>query len=350
MLNDQRSNFISPSVARCPAVSVVLPVRNGARTIEAAVRSVLTQTFRDFELIVIDDGSTDGTAAILETLAGEDQRLRVITQAPGGIVAALNAGISSARALLIARMDADDVCLPERFARQVSYLNSNPACVAVGTKILKVDSDLKPRRASAPIFDAHQHKLTAQPLAFPPRCPQIAHPTAMIRAEALRRVGGYRGGALAPAQDRDLWWRLARTGEIHVINEVLLLYRVHKTSMSRSARRETIVSILLADCSAIAVASGRDDTDILATIPADLSSKEIVRRYENLLGTNYPLSDYMLYYFARERVLPLAEEVSALAVLGRIAMRCFTQPFRPSPWRVLGCYALHSHRSPRALR
>lgn len=341
---------MSPAaVTDCPAVSVVMPVRNGESTIEEAVRSVLAQTFRNFELIVVDDGSSDGTPAVLETLAAEDERIRIITRAPSGIVASLNAGIAEARAPLIARMDADDICKPERFERQVAHLSSHPNSVAVGTGIQKVDQDLQPRRSR------HRHcydtppMLAARALSFPPQCPQLAHPTAMIRTDALRAAGGYRDGALAPAQDRDLWWRLSRIGPIHVIEDVLLIYRVHKSSLSRSARRETMVANLLADFSAIAAALGRDDADILASLPQDLSSQDLVRRYEALLGTAYPLRDYMMYLFVRERVQPLAEEGAGAAMLWRIAVNCMSRPLHPAPWRVLGCYFAPGYQQQRSI-
>ena len=171
----------------------------------------------------------------------------------------------------------------------------------------------------------------------------------MIRTDALRAVGGYRDGALAPAQDRDLWWRLSRVGEIHFIEEALLIYRVHNSSMSRSARRDTLVANLLADFSAVAAALGRDDSAILADLPDELSSKDLVRRYENLIGTAYPLRDYMLYLFVRERVQPLAEEGTSAALLWCIAANCMARPLNLAPWRVLGCFFAPGYQQQRTI-
>ena len=171
----------------------------------------------------------------------------------------------------------------------------------------------------------------------------------MIRTDALRAVGGYRDGALAPAQDRDLWWRLSRVGEIHFIEEALLIYRVHNSSMSRSARRDTLVANLLADFSAVAAALGRDDSAILADLPDELSSKDLVRRYENLIGTAYPLRDYMLYLFVRERVQPLAEEGTGAALLWCIAANCMARPLNLAPWRVLGCFFAPGYQQQRTI-
>src|SRR5579871_2870885 len=111
---------MSEQIANPPAVSVLLPVYNGERFLAAAVRSVLEQTFSDFELIAIDDGSTDGSRAILEDFARRDARVRVISRPNSGIVGALNDALAQARGEFAARMDADDLCLSGRFAAQVA--------------------------------------------------------------------------------------------------------------------------------------------------------------------------------------------------------------------------------------
>jgi glycosyltransferase involved in cell wall biosynthesis len=115
-----------------PKVSCLLPVYNGEQFIEEAVRSLLAQTLKNFELVVVDDGSTDSTPRKLAALNAEDQRLRILRQANGGIVAALNAGLGLCRAGYIARMDADDVAAPDRFEFQADYLDRHPGCVLVG--------------------------------------------------------------------------------------------------------------------------------------------------------------------------------------------------------------------------
>src|SRR5882724_11073612 len=112
-----------------PLVSCILPVFNGALYLEEAIHSVLGQTFRDFELIIIDDGSTDTTAEIIAQAAKIDHRVISLRQANAGIVSALNNGLRCATGKYVARMDADDISLPQRFAFQVSYLDSHPDCV-----------------------------------------------------------------------------------------------------------------------------------------------------------------------------------------------------------------------------
>src|SRR5215204_6221112 len=122
-----------------PTVSVIMPAYNAKRYVAQTIRSVLAQTFGDFEFIIVDDGSTDGTLPILQRVANEDARLVVISRPNTGIVAALNDGIAKARGEFLARMDADDVCLPERFAKQVLYLREHPECVGVGTFVETID-------------------------------------------------------------------------------------------------------------------------------------------------------------------------------------------------------------------
>src|SRR5439155_17156977 len=118
-----------------PLVSVLLPVRDGARTLEAAARSVLRQTYRALELWIVDDGSADGSAAVAEALAREDARVRVASSGGAGLVAALELGRARCAGELVARMDADDESLPERLERSVAALEADPSLWAVGTQV-----------------------------------------------------------------------------------------------------------------------------------------------------------------------------------------------------------------------
>jgi glycosyltransferase involved in cell wall biosynthesis len=115
-----------------PAVSVVMPMYNAAPYVGEAVRSVLGQTFSDFELIVIDDGSKDDSATEVERAAKGDARLRLIRQSNSGVSVASNKGTELARGEFLARADSDDICLPNRLEKQVGYLREHPDCVAVG--------------------------------------------------------------------------------------------------------------------------------------------------------------------------------------------------------------------------
>ncbi len=132
------------NTSRTPAVSVVMPLYNARRHLASALDSVLAQTFTDFEIIAVDDGSRDDTLDLLRQYESRDPRVRVLSRPNTGIVGALNDGMRLARADLIARMDGDDLCLPDRFEKQVAYLQQHPDCVLVGSQVLLIDPDGEP--------------------------------------------------------------------------------------------------------------------------------------------------------------------------------------------------------------
>lgn len=209
-----------------PVISVLLPVYNGARHLERAVQSVLDQSFGDFECLILDDGSSDGAPAILDRLAASDDRIRLIRRENRGLVPTLNELIGEARGRYLARMDGDDIALPDRFAAQVTYLEANPAIVCVGGAQALIDeegrylTDLVPPTGNAGI----QAAILAGHGA-------ICHPTAMIRAEAMAQVGGY-DPAMRHCEDLDLWLRLGEVGELANLAEIVLRYRLSTSSVS----------------------------------------------------------------------------------------------------------------------
>lgn len=196
-----------------PVVSVVLPVYNGALYLRAALDSMWAQTFADFELIVVDDGSTDATPAILAECA--DPRLVVLrTETNTGLPAALNRSIAAARGSYIARMDADDISLPDRLARQVAYLQAHPALDVLGTGYTAITAD------GQPLF-------THQP---PPTHGQIAwnllffNPVTLIMARRDVLAVGY-SVDFPVAQDYELWTRLIDHARFANLPDPLFLYR-----------------------------------------------------------------------------------------------------------------------------
>jgi GT2 family glycosyltransferase len=212
----------------------VLPVYNAAKYVAAAVRSILGQTFGDFELIAIDDGSTDSSLQILEQVSRQDARVHIISRPNTGIVSALNDGVARARGEFIARMDADDVAMPRRFERQLCFLRDTPACVAVGSAILLIDSDGDPIGVQ---HWATTHEQIDKLLLT--GWSGLAHPTALIRRAALQQVGGYRT-EYQWLEDKDLWLRLAEIGQLSNLSEPLLHYRLHETSISFQRESETL--------------------------------------------------------------------------------------------------------------
>jgi glycosyltransferase involved in cell wall biosynthesis len=216
-----------------PILSVILPVYNAKQFVEQAIASVLQQSFSNFELIIVDDGSIDGTTDILKRLAVQDDRVVLIVRENHGLVASLNEGIGIARGKFIARMDADDIALPHRFARQIDFLNSS-GCDLCGTAVQ--------------CFGNSQHvwyypetpdEVEVQLLFDSP----YAHPTVMCRAVVYKTLSYHRD--FTYAEDYDLWqraWRLGFKGGN--LKEVLLLYRVHDSQVSNARK---VQQRLLAD-------------------------------------------------------------------------------------------------------
>lgn len=213
-------------MSQAPTVSVLMPVYNAERYLAEAVESVLAQTFTDFELLVIDDGSTDGSLAILRRYEAQDPRVRLVSRPNTGYVVALNEMLGMARGEFLARMDADDVCMPERFERQVHFLREHPDVVCLATVIDLIDLA---GRLLHPVTGALTHEEMEQQ-ALDGVVP-LNHPTVMMRKASVVEVGGYRTWAM-PAEDLDLWLRLARVGRLAKLPETHLRYRLHPSSVS----------------------------------------------------------------------------------------------------------------------
>ncbi len=226
-----------------PLVSVIMPVFNGGRFVVDAIASIVEQSFTDWHMICINDGSTDQSGALLDWFAQREPRIEVHHQPNAGIVAALNHGIAAAKSPLICRMDCDDVALPQRLELQTSYMREHADCAVVGSAILEIDADNDPLQVNRlpsthdRIVENLLHRRTGH-----------FHPTTMIRAEALRAVQGYRS-RFQWVEDHDLWLRLAERGELANLPEVLLCYRQHAGSVcwQRSELQRTLMNELLTE-------------------------------------------------------------------------------------------------------
>lgn len=215
-----------------PVVSVILPVFNSQPYLAAAVSSILGQTFRDFEMIAIDDGSTDRSLEILREFERRDERIRVISRPNTGIVGALNDAIDAASGLYLARMDADDIAMPERFAMQVEFLERHASVVAVGTHWELFDDDGRLIHIQRVPSDDASMQFAAMRGATP-----FCHPAVMLRATAMREVGGY-DPTTELAEDLDLALRLGEVGELANIDRVLMRIRLSDRSLSGSRASE----------------------------------------------------------------------------------------------------------------
>ncbi|MGI5861228.1 MAG: glycosyltransferase [Myxococcales bacterium] len=216
-----------------PALSVLLPARNAEPWLEEALGSIEAQTFGDFELLAVDDRSTDATRAILEQASRRDRRIRVITGPGTGICGALNAGLAECRAPFIARMDADDIALPRRFEAQLAALEADPRLAAVGSRV-----ECFPREGLSEGFLAYEawlNSLTASADLLRDRLIEspIVHPSAMLRAEPLRALGGW--SSRGWPEDYALWLSLFERGHaLANVAEVLLRWRDRGDRLTRT--------------------------------------------------------------------------------------------------------------------
>lgn len=211
-------------------VSVIMPVHNGETYLREAIGSILDQTFRDFELILIDDASDDRTPEIIKEYA--DTRIRLLTNAENqGLTRNLNRAVDIAEGQYIARMDADDIALPERLARQVAFMEKHPDHGLCGTWAKTFGAYEVPVN-----FPTHHEELKCCLLFQNP----VVHPSVMFRAAIIKKIRY--DETLRVAQDYELWQRIARHAKIANLPEYLLRYRVHETSTSstRQAQQEEV--------------------------------------------------------------------------------------------------------------
>jgi glycosyltransferase involved in cell wall biosynthesis len=205
-----------------PPVSVVMPVYNSEPYVAGAVRSILDQTFRDYEFIILDDGSTDGSLAVIQEIARRDSRIRVISRPNSGQTRAMNELVREARGELIVRMDSDDYSFPDRIEQQLAFLRANPDVVAVGGEVIWMDRDGDVIRTFC-VGHTHEQIDAAQMSGV---ASAVSQPASMIRRQALLDIGGYRN-ELEPAEDFDLFLRLAERGKLANLDRVVLRYRIH---------------------------------------------------------------------------------------------------------------------------
>jgi len=220
-----------------PTVSVLLPVHNAARYVSATIQSVLDQTWTDFEFLITDDGSTDASADIIRQATRHDPRVHFRQQANAGFAETLNRMLEVARGKYLARIDADDMAYPLRFAEQVHYLDSHPEVAVVGTAVMNIDRDGDSLGSS--LFPVDHDAIESSLLAG---SGGIIHPSTMIRGSAMRQVGGY-ASDLPIVEDQDLWLRLARVGRLANLEGVLLKYRVHDENMSFTGTAEAAANL-----------------------------------------------------------------------------------------------------------
>ena len=217
---------MSEYIAQDPVISVLMSVFNGALWLDESIKSVLDQTFKEFEFIIVDDGSTDESLEIIKRYARSDNRFVIIEKGNTGLADSLNCGIRIARGQWIARLDADDICMPDRLHLLYKYVESDPDLVLVGTDFIEIDEagiSLKkqcyPSAHSRLVRNLERHKRF-----FP-------HSSAFIRTDIARQIGGY-NVRIVRSQDHDFWLRLSDKGVVGCLNRPLVKIRKHGAQIS----------------------------------------------------------------------------------------------------------------------
>lgn len=209
-----------------PKVSVIMSVYNGSRYLSQSLESILNQTFTDFEFIIVDDGSTDNTWEILTEYAARDSRIILIRNEKNiGLTKSLNKGLARAQGEYIARQDADDFSLPDRFEHQVRFLDTHSEVGVLGTAFYIIDED---GNVSGTVTPPQESALLHWLLLF---CNPIPHPTVMARRKLICAVNGY-NPEFVTAQDYDLWARLSDITRFAILPIPLVCYRRHTKSIT----------------------------------------------------------------------------------------------------------------------
>jgi glycosyltransferase involved in cell wall biosynthesis len=257
-----------------PKISVIMCVHNGERYLREAIDSILGQTCTDFEFIITDDGSADGTPDIIRSYT--DSRIRFIANDDNiGLTRSLNRAIREARGEYIARQDADDVSLPARFAEQLAFMETSPDTAVLGTSVYRINElgevtgkMMLPEDASARLLKHNQ----------------LSHGSVMIRKTVLDEVGGY-NELFRYGQDYELWLRIARSRPVRNLKQILYKLRYHYESIAATRRGESLLYHLLA----IRLAKG----------PADEAMLEAIKE-KGILSLLPHLDNRELAYFNKE--------------------------------------------------
>lgn len=211
-----------------PEITVLLPAYNASDVISEAIESILNQSFENFEFLIINDGSTDNTLDIIQSYAKKDTRIRILNQNNMGLIATLNRGLATSSAKFVARMDADDISLPNRLQLQLDTIKNNPKISVCGSSIEIIETNEKSIKETAP------NKIKAISIFASP----LVHPSVLMNKHDVLSVGGYSPHALH-AEDYDLWDRMISRGfQLSNTKEICLKYRlnIHKSRQNYSVQ------------------------------------------------------------------------------------------------------------------
>jgi len=303
------------AVSGTPAVTVLMPVFNGGRFVGAAVESILGQTFTDFELLVIDDGSTDDSPAIIGEYAARDRRIRVVCRENRGLVATLNEGLGLARGAYLARMDCDDISFPERLRRQYDFMRAHPQHILCGSNSFIVNRRGRlVKKWDVPIQEPDDFR------RFCCFSTPFVHSSAFLDLGRLRAGGFQYDARYSCAEDFALWGRIARRHACAVLDDHLVAWRDHRDGVCRSRRDRQMLDIadlveknIADEWPDVAVAGGvflnllrRDDESTADMDEAARLSNELIARLEHLPEKSREVARFALAVFLNRLVVEMA--------------------------------------------
>lgn len=231
-----------------PCISVVMSVyirenridyHESCTHLKQSIDSILQQTFKDFEFIIINDGSSDSVKELLNNFCRSDVRIKLFHQENKGLIASLNFGIEKSQGKYIARMDADDISLPDRFELQYRFMENNREVSLLGSAINYIDQE------GATIGNFYYPTTDSELKEKLPLSNYFAHSSVMMRTETVKRLGGY-SQAYIHAEDYDLWLRFSETSSIANLPTILLQYRVHTSNISSNNIYQQVLSVIAA--------------------------------------------------------------------------------------------------------
>ncbi|MDD3012244.1 MAG: glycosyltransferase [Candidatus Gastranaerophilales bacterium] len=273
-----------------PKVTVLMPVYNSEKYLREAIKSILNQTFYDFEFLIINDGSTDKSVDIIESF--NDPRIRLVHNKKNlGLIASLNKGLDLCKGEYIARMDADDISLPTRLEKQVEFLDSNSDTV-ICSSLIKTFGDVNPSVFRYP----ENHESIKSTLLFKN---SIAHPAVMMKKSAIK--GLYFDPEYKHAEDYELWVRASKYLKLYNMQEVLLLYRMHAEQVSQhhlEAQSASSRKIMLSQLEDLGVKPTEEELELHKQIGTGKiqPSNEFVNRAENWLIKLKDINKKTSYY------------------------------------------------------
>lgn len=266
-----------------PRVSVVLPVYNAERFVAEAIESILGQSFSDFELILIDDGSTDSSLNIMQNYQSKDSRIQIISRENRGLIATLNEGVTIAKGEFIARMDADDISMPERFENQVAFFDANPAVSCCGAAVETFHD--KSKVVQVTYFPLCHDELYPELLFTVP----VGHPVVMFRRSYVERFGLTYDPEYVHCEDYELWSRWAECGKLANLPDVLLRYRMHDNQVSVTGEETLIPNHLKVTKKMLAkldMSLTEDDRAIFLGKIKGESPRQVIDMYEKVMTAN----------------------------------------------------------------